>query len=232
LLVAGNGPLVRRSPDSCAAAAELVVASLEASLLAELEPRIDHGGKTIPCYLGALHSSTGIEALLRRHRPSIVIVDSAWPGPRLCDQLAGYAAATLLPLVRVSRAVSAAADVRLVAVMRIAASANDEARRLVRSTGGILHRIFGDEPKRLGLLECAPDADEGAVIDAVNELLSRDGGAYRLAATAGLLPQRLDAGGPPSDVDGILDRLAACVDGDDARGALALLREMHETAHR
>jgi hypothetical protein len=230
ILVAGNGPLVRTSPDSCAGAAELVVASSEASLLADLERHVGHGRETPRCYLGALRRTAGIEALLRRHRSTIVIADAAWPGSCLCDQLEGYAAATLLPLVRVARAVSGAGDARLVAVMRIAASAGEPAKRLMRSAARMIRYILRGDPTRLCLLECAPDADEGAVIDAVNGLLSGDGGAYRLAAPAGVIPERLDIGGPPPDAERILGRLAACAEGADERGALALLREMHETA--
>jgi hypothetical protein len=233
VLVAGNGPLVRVAPVSCADAEDLVVASNEANLLAAVEQRIDHAGVTVALYLGALHRMRGIESVLRRHRPTIIVVDSAFAGPPLRDQLAGYAFTTLLPLERIARAASRTSGIRFVAVQRISASADESLRRLVRDASCMVRWIFRDEPRRLGLLECTAGSGEGIVIDAVNELLSGEDGAYRLVSehpTAGARLEELDIPDPPRDVERVLEGLAARVDGADEQGALAILRDMHETA--
>lgn len=233
VMVAGNGPLIEVAMAACAGAEELVVVSNEAGLLASVRGRGQPDGPVPALYLGIQHRRSDIEHVLRRHRPRIVIVDSACTGPGLCNPFEGYARTALFPLLTVAAAVSRTAGIRLVAVQRSAVPADASLQSLVRTAASILRWTFRNVPDRLLVLECGGGVETDEVINAIDTLLSGAGGGVYLAAAgagAGVRVDAVEGTAAADEVAEILGRLEESVGGTDETGIREILREMHETA--
>jgi UDP-GlcNAc:undecaprenyl-phosphate GlcNAc-1-phosphate transferase len=232
IMIAGNGPLVESAVQVCGGADELVVTSNEAALLTAIGRRVPRDGVPVTLYLGVLHRRDEVERILGRHRPRVAVVDSAFAGPGFGNPLEGYARTALFPLWTLAAAVRRTRNIRLVAVQRDAASADDQLRRLVRVSTAVLRWMFRNDPERLLVLECGERAGTAGVVDAVNTLLSGTGGVFRLAEREDGSGVPVEGGGAPAgpdDVADVLGRLAASAGAAEEPDALEMLREMHET---
>lgn len=232
VMVAGNGPLVESAAEVCEGAEELVVVSNEASLITAVQRRVQPDGTPTALYLGILRRQDDVERVLRRHRPRIAVIDSAWSGWGLCNPLEGYARTALFPMWNLSAAAARTPGIRLVAVQRSGLAADDSIRRVAAASTAILRWTFRNEPDRLFILECDEGAGATQVVNAVNTILSGTGGVFRLAARGSGFDarvERIETPAVPDNVEDILDRLAESAGKADDMGALDILREMHET---